>query len=379
MKTIILVVDDDQDFARMLGERLDLRGYDTAVVFDGLVALEWLQTHPCDIVLLDLGLPGMGGIDVLPRIKQAFPFIQVIIITGATETDTAIAGMKLGATDYLIKPVAFETLLEAIHNAQARRNAQEESQRMVETSKMAALGVLAEGVAHEIINPVNVMLNAAGWVEDLVKDEENLSKGARTELLETLDKIRGHGKRCKDIIAKLLAFGGRIDPTPRAVQLNDFLAGLLARFKDRSQALGVEVKTDFGEGLPIFYVSPAELQVAMQCIIDNSLEAMEQKGGTLLVRTFVDERFGMIEVADTGRGIPKAKLGRIFEPFFSTKEVGKGSGLGLAICYSMVTGMGGDIRVDSIEGEGTKVLIRIPLACPWDGGRQTNEGKRADA
>ena len=96
---------------------------------------------------------------------------------------------------------------------------------MIETSKMAAFGVLAEGVAHEIINPVNVMFAAAGWVEELLRDDTVLPAHERAEMFSSLTKIREHGMRCKDIVAKLLAFGGRIDPTPKLVQINDFLCG----------------------------------------------------------------------------------------------------------------------------------------------------------
>lgn len=226
MNKNILVVDDERDYANALSERLELKGFSVDVVYDGPEALAWLRENSCEIVLLDLGLPGMNGIDVLPRIKEAYPFVQVVILTAANDVNIAISGMKLGATDYLIKPVAFDTLLAAIWEAQARRTGQEESLRMIEMRKMAAFGVLAEGVAHEITNPVNVMLAAAGWVEDLLLDETD---DDRDEIFSTLVKIREQGMRCKDIVAKLLAFGGRIDPNPKPLQINDFLATLIEK------------------------------------------------------------------------------------------------------------------------------------------------------
>ncbi|MBU0960875.1 MAG: response regulator [Proteobacteria bacterium] len=361
MKTNILVVDDERDFAKMLSERLELKGLSTAVVFDGFKALSWLNENSCEIVLLDLGLPGMNGIDVLPRIKEAHPFVQVVILTAASDVNIAIAGMKLGATDYLIKPVTFDILLGAIHDAQARRIGQEESLRMIETSKMAAFGVLAEGVAHEITNPVNVMLAAAGWVEDLLGDNIVLPAEDRAEMFSALAKIRDQGMRCKDIVAKLLAFGGRIDPTPKSVQVNDFLVSMIKKKGEWAEQLRVDIQGEFAADLPMIFIPPSLFAVALENIIDNSLDAMEGKGGVLRVTTSLEDNFCNLAFSDTGRGIAKADLGRIFEPFFSTKEVGKGTGLGLSICYRMVKGMGGEIWVESKEGEGTTLSVRLPV------------------
>lgn len=348
MKTNILVVDDERDFAKMLSEHLELKGLSTAVVFDGFEALAWLNENSCEIVLLDLGLPGMNGIDVLPRIKEAHPFVQVVILTAAFDVNTAIIGMKLGATDYLIKPVAFDILLAAIREAQARRIDQEESLRMIEMSKMAAFGVLAEGVAHEIMNPVNVMLATAGWVEDLLEDDRAQD---RDEMFSSLVKIREQGMRCKDIVAKLLAFGGRIDPTPHSLQINDFLKTLIDKKRERAEQLRVDIQGDFAADLPLICVSPAEFMVVLENIIENSLYAMEEKGGLLRVTTSLDDNFCDLVVSDTGIGIAKRDLNRIFEPFFSTKEVGKGTGLGLSICYRMVQGMGGRFGLKAGKGK----------------------------
>lgn len=361
MKTNILVVDDESDFADLLSERLELKGFTTAVAYDGIKALAWLDDNSCEIVLLDLSMPGMNGIDVLPRIKQDHPYVQVIILTAASDINIAIAGMKLGATDYLIKPVEFEALLAAIRDAQSRRIGQEESLRMIETSKMAAFGVLAEGVAHEIINPVNVMLSATGWVEDLLQDDVALPAPDRDEMLSALGKIQQHGMRCKDIIAKLLAFGGRIDPTPKSVQINDFLANLLEKKREQAEQLGVDIQVQFAADLPMLFIPPAQFTVAFESIIENGLDAMEGKGGVLRLTTSRADNFCDLTISDTGRGIAKANLGRIFEPFFSTKAVGKGTGLGLSICYRMVKAMGGEIRVESKEGEGTTLFVRLPV------------------
>jgi len=358
MKTNILVVDDEREFADMLAERLERKGFSTAVVYDGFEALSWLNGNSCEIVLLDLSMPGINGIDVLPQIKKVHPLVQIVILTASSDVNIAITGMKLGATDFLIKPVAFHALLAGIREAQARKTSHEESLRMIEISKMASFGVLAEGVAHEIMNPVNVMLTTAGWVEDLLKD--NLAED-RPEIFDSLVKLREHGMRCKDIVAKLLAFGGRIDPTPKPVQINDSFATLIKKIRSRAEELQVDIQGDFSPDLPMISLPPAEFMVALENIIDNSLDAMEENGGVLRITTSLADNCCHFKVSDSGTGIAKENLGRIFEPFFSTKDVGKGTGLGLSICYRVVKGLSGEIKVESKEGEGTTLFVRLPI------------------
>jgi two-component system NtrC family sensor kinase len=361
MKTNVLVVDDEKDFVTALTERLEGRGFCTAAAFDGTEVFRWLNQNSCDVVVLDIGLPGKSGMDLLPEIKRSNPVIQVIFLTAASDVQTAVAGMKLGANDYLIKPVVFERLVEGIRQAQARRADEEKALRMIETNKMAALGVMAEGVAHEILNPVNIMVNEAGWIEDLLDDNQAVQTADRDEFLSSLNRIKHQGSRCREILAKLLAFGGTIDLRPRAVTLNEFLVSALEKFHRRAEAQRVCIQTELTQELPAFFIPPEQLRLVVDTIADNALDAMADEGGVLRVRTLRLADVCAIEFADTGKGIAKGDLGRIFEPFFSTKAVGKGTGLGLSSSYRVVKSLGGEIRVNSTEGRGTTVTVSLPL------------------
>jgi len=361
MKANILLVDDEKSFVEVLAERLESRGYATACAFDGEEAVRWLSENSCDVVLLDLGLPGRSGLELLPEIKHADPYIQVLILTAAADLKTAVAGMKLGALDYLTKPVAFDSLIEGLKNAQAQKIKQEERGRMIETSKMAALGVLAEGVAHEIMNPINIMVNEAGWIRDLLSELDGLGLESRQECLNSILRIESQGNRCKTIISRLLAFGGKADPRPKAMRLNELVSGLVDDFDGRAKQQKVAIRTELADDLPVLSVPPAELEIVIRNIIQNALDATEQQGGAVGIRTFLTDDLVNIEISDTGKGIPKSDLPRIFEPFFSTKPVGKGTGLGLSICYSIVRNLGGDITVDSKEGAGTTMTVRVPV------------------
>jgi two-component system NtrC family sensor kinase len=361
MKTNVLVVDDEKDFVTALTERLEVRGFCTAAAFDGIEALRWLSHNSCDVVVLDIGLPGQSGMDLLPEIKRTNPSVQVIFLTAASDVQTVVAGMKLGANDYLIKPVVFEALVDGIRQAQARKVDEEKALRMIETNKMAALGVMAEGVAHEILNPVNIMVNEAGWIEDLLDENQAVQTADRDEFLISLNRIKHQGTRCREILARLLAFGGTIDLRPRMVNLNEFLLSALEKFQRRAEAQRVSIQTELGPDLPVFFIPPEQLRLVVETIVENALDAMAEEGGVLRVRTLRQADVCTVEFADTGKGIAKGDLGRVFEPFFSTKAVGKGTGLGLSTSYRVVKSMGGEIRVQSTEGRGTTVTVTIPL------------------
>lgn len=290
-----------------------------------------------------------------------------------------------------------ERLVEAIARAQERRVERLEGLRMAETAKMAALGRMAEGVAHEINNPVNVMVSLAGWMDDLVADlseqtEKALGqdncKAADTllELAQSAAKLHEHGLRVKQTTAKLLCLcheaqpgagsrsgaGARTRPgkAEADTDLYALIQGLLAEREQRLAEAQITALPLLATDLPALNMPlsglssgpvGANLATALGNILDNALEAMPS-GGTLTLAARVEAGEVVITIEDTGRGISPAHLPRIFEPFFSTKEVGLGPGLGLSISYGVIKGLGGDILVDSREGQGTKVLVRLPVA-----------------
>ncbi len=126
MKTRVLIVDDEEDFVETLSERLSLRDFDVTTVSNGEAAVEEIQTYNFDIVILDVQMPGMTGIDVLREIKTLKPLIEVIMLTGHATVDTAIEGMRLGAYDFLLKPLNTEDLNAKICKAGERKAEHEE-------------------------------------------------------------------------------------------------------------------------------------------------------------------------------------------------------------------------------------------------------------
>ncbi|MGW8187244.1 MAG: sensor histidine kinase [Desulfobacterales bacterium] len=252
--------------------------------------------------------------------------------------------------------------------AQADRDKEMMDKQVIETGKLASIGELAAGIAHEINNPVAIMVEEAGWIEDLLEEEDFKEGKNLAEFQRALKQIRVQGHRCKDITHNLLSFARKTDGKVKKLQLNALIEEMVRLSGQRAKFGNVLIETDLKEDLPLIDASEIELQQVFLNLINNALDAMEKGGGTLKITTHMEseEKFYgvVVDIADTGPGIPKVNLPKIFDPFFTTKPVGKGTGLGLSICYGIIHKMGGEIRVDSLLGEGTTFHIHFPLSRP---------------
>ena len=245
--------------------------------------------------------------------------------------------------------------------ARADREKQMMNKQVVETGKLASVGELAAGIAHEINNPVAIMVEEAGWIEDLLEEEEFQESENLNEFTRALEQIRTQGRRCKEITHKLLHFARKTDSRIQEVQINDLIEELVALSAQKAKYSNVTINTVLQKDLPPLQVSETEVQQVFLNLINNALDAMEKKGGVIDVTTLMEGDHIAVQVADNGPGIPEANLARIFDPFFTTKPVGKGTGLGLSICYGIIKKMGGEIDVHSVMGVGATFRVLIPL------------------
>jgi two-component system NtrC family sensor kinase len=235
------------------------------------------------------------------------------------------------------------------------------SQQIVETGKLASIGELAAGIAHEINNPVATMVEEAGWMEDLLQEEEFQNVSRLEEFQRALKQIRNQGSRCKQITHKLLSFSRKTDARIQEVNLYDLIDEMVALSAQRAKYQNVEIVTFLQQGLPTLQASQSEMQQVLLNLINNALDATRETGGILRIRIRKADHKIVISVSDTGHGIPEANMDRIFNPFFTTKPVGKGTGLGLSICYGIIAKMGGKIRARSEVNVGTTFDIELPL------------------
>jgi nitrogen-specific signal transduction histidine kinase/CheY-like chemotaxis protein len=225
--------------------------------------------------------------------------------------------------------------------------------QMAQAEKLASLGRVAAGVAHEINNPLGGVLTFASLaIEDCPRDHP---------LHGNLDIIVKQSLRCRDIVKGLLAFSRQSQASPSLTSPNAILDATLHLLENQALFHNIEVVRDYARELPQVFIDPDQLQQVVMNIVLNAVDAMDGKGRlTLRTAARVAEREVEIAVADSGKGIPQGVLPLIFEPFFTTKEVGKGTGLGLATVYGIVKQHGGWIELATAPGQGTTFRVYLP-------------------
>lgn len=231
-----------------------------------------------------------------------------------------------------------------------------------QAEKMATVGVLAAGVAHEINNPLTAISGfAEGLRRRLGRIQGQVDEEMYNDFEEYTKTIVSECLRCRDIVRTLLSFSRPVAASLSRVNLNTCINDTLFILKHHFKAQhNITVKTDLCEDLPWIMGDESQLKQVIINLFTNALDALEG-GGDILIKTFIDEDggAGMI-VHDSGCGIPRELQDRLFEPFFTTKPAGKGIGIGLSTCYSIVKNHNGDITMTSDEGIGTSFTIRIP-------------------
>ena len=260
----------------------------------------------------------------------------------------------------------------AIQLAEADHERTVMTHQVIETGRLASIGELAAGIAHEINNPVAIMVQEAGWIDDLLHDDDPTSDDNLKEIERAVGQICTQGDRCKEITYKLLSFARKTDPSVREVVFNDIVDEVIGLTSQKTRYANVQIATDLQPDLPAIQASPTEIQQVLLNLVNNAIDAIDQPEGTVTVTTRTEDVNVVLEVSDTGNGIPEANLARIFDPFFTTKPVGQGTGLGLSICYGIVEKAGGGITVESEIGQGTTFTVSFPREQPkWKTTSQT--------
>ena len=233
---------------------------------------------------------------------------------------------------------------------------------VTEARKLASIGELAAGVAHEINNPVAIMLEHAGWMEDLLGEEDLQKAEILDEFKHSLKQISIQGVRCKEITHKLLSFARSTDRTHTNIQLNDTIGETLNIVCNANSKLeGITIHTDLARDLPTVLASQTEMEEVFMNLIKNAIDAIDPGGGSLKIRSRKEGNEVVVDISDTGHGMSETVLARVFDPFFTTKPAGQGTGLGLSICYGIIKKLGGSLTADSVVGAGTTFHIRIPI------------------
>ncbi|MBN2496944.1 MAG: PAS domain-containing protein [Deltaproteobacteria bacterium] len=223
--------------------------------------------------------------------------------------------------------------------------------QLFQREKLAALGQLGAGVAHEINNPLGVILGFAQGMEKRVPEGDPLRLPVASIVREAV--------RCQNIVQELLHFSRDAKQEDELIELNALVRSSAILLDARAKLQGVQFVQELGDDLPAVKANRTRLQQVLVNLGTNAMDAMAE-GGTLTLRTRRDGEHAILEVADTGHGIPEEIRSRIFEPFFTTKKIGAGTGLGLSLAWEIVQQVGGTIEVRSEPGQGTTMVIRLP-------------------
>ncbi|MBI5551405.1 MAG: two-component sensor histidine kinase [Desulfobacterales bacterium] len=279
-----------------------------------------------------------------------------------TTRTRAIVVFVLGALMVAAVAVATTSLLvRKIEKADQEKKLLDE--QLIQSQKLASIGELSAGVAHEINNPLAVIGEEAGWLQDLLKRNiKNAGLADQPEFEDSLREIVVQTGRCREITHKLLSFARKMDSVIKDVPINELIDEVVGMRQREAYLNNVTFEKEYDPDLPAVFSDPSLLRQVMLNIINNAVDALP-KGGKVTIRTSPTEAGDsvLIAVSDTGIGIPRENITKIFDPFFTTKPQGKGTGLGLSICHGIIQKLGGAISVDSEVGKGTTFSIKLPL------------------
>jgi signal transduction histidine kinase len=387
MREKLLIVDDERMILELTSMVLSSRGFDVSVVDNASDSYELIERERPALVLLDYMMPKINGLEALKEIRERFPETYVIMFTGKGSEEVAVELMKAGASDYILKPFSNAKLVERIENVLRIRSVELRNKELVEeqerllgeiekwnreleervelktaelelahheillTEKLAALGHLSAGMAHEIRNPLNSISLFAQVMRTGLENEP--------EMRFYSEKIINEVERIDAILVKLLSTSKRSPFQLRTIHIDNVIESSLQPFLEQMQVQKVTLQIQLLKDTPSILADADELGQVFSNLFSNALFEMMQ-GGTLTVSLTHDDKDALVTVSDTGGGIPADHLNEIFDPFFTTKE--RGTGFGLSVVLRIVKTYAGRINVESEEGQGTTFQIWLPLA-----------------
>jgi signal transduction histidine kinase len=374
---LLLVVDDEPDMRRYLVTMLR-ESYRIIEAEDGISALEKAMTATPDLILLDVMLPGVSGLEVCRSLKEKpeTRAIKIIVLTARADEEAKIIALKHGADDFLIKPFSGLEVRSRITNliraAQLERDLQrtngelkqslqqlrETEAALVQNARLSALGTMAAGLLHEIGNPLNFM----GTALQLASRDPTVRSDPDTA--DTIKDIQEGYERIHRVVTDLRGFTAPQRPEhPRPFSIDSAIDHAL-RFTAHVQK-GINITKDLAEAGMVFGSQSTIAQVLVNLLV-NAVSAVrtieEQRQPEIRISTWVDGDQLFVSIRDNGTGIDPKIQTQIFDPFFSTKDVGEGMGLGLAVSHRIIENHGGSLSVNSSLGEWTEFRFNLLFA-----------------
>jgi signal transduction histidine kinase len=348
MKPRILVVDDNLTSLELLSTKLEAEGYEVGKASNGVEGLEKVDTFHPDLILLDVMMPRMDGYEVCRRLKakEETRYIPVVMLTARTELEDKMMGLELGAEDYMTKPFS---LLEVSARVKSLLRMRELQSKLRESEKMAALGEMVDGIAHEVRNPLVTIGGLARRLYSHETDEEHKRYA---------ESIISGVERLERMIQRIDEYKGVLVSNLIEGDINEVIKRAVDEARDSIGDKDIVILTSLSEEPPRLKIDATNLKIAIFNILQNSVEAIEVSGEIRVSARPSGESL-LITISDTGCGMDEADIRKIFHPFQTSKMTG--AGLGLTVSYKIINDHGGDIGVTSKKGEGTTVTIILPL------------------
>ena len=380
MKTDLLIVDDEKGIRKMLGISLADRGFTVHAAENGHRALQVFRKVRPAIVLTDIKMPDMNGIELLQRIKQEDKEVEVIMFTGQADMDLAIQSLKNDATDFVTKPIDDEVLGIAIRRAQERISMRrqireytenleqlvhEKTSRLIDAERMAAIGETIAGLSHTIKNI------AGGLRGGIFVLGQGIEMDDRQQLMDGWKMVQGNVDKIRRLSMDLLNYGkyaelhySKEDPNLPAREASNLLL-------QQCREAGVTLKKHFSKRLAPFYFDSEAIHRCLLNLVTNAIDACRDdsdngKKKIITIKTLPSAGWGVeYRVTDTGMGMDEGTVSKIFQGFFSTKGT-SGSGIGLMMSKKIIDRHNGQIEVNSQKGVGSTFIIRLPCKTEHD-------------
>lgn len=401
------IVDDQELNVHLLERILRRQGFtNVASTTDSSEALALIKTIQPDLILLDYHMPNVSGLDILRGLRDIVPatdYLPVIVLTADTSDEAKQQALSQGAKDFLAKPLDRAEVVLRIQNLLDTRylylciqqqndelqntlaKLKDAQSQLVENEKMASLGQLTAGIAHEINNPINFVssnvqplrrdvddvLSILQGYEETVRDKqfdtafeavESLKRQLDVDLLtqeiaELLDGIEEGAKRTSEIVKDLRNFSRLDEDDLKRASIQEGLDSTLLLLRSKYEPR-IQVIRNY-ESVPPIDCYPGKLNQVFMNLIVNAIQAIPETGQIQIDVRSLGEQVE-IRISDSGVGMSSEVKKRIFEPFYTTKDVGVGTGLGLSITFSIIERHHGSIEVESTEGVGTTFIIKLP-------------------
>ena len=351
----IIVVDDERVVLNSCRAILSERGYDIETALNSEEALRLMEDRAFDVALIDLKMPGMPGNELLHRIQEIRPETVNVIITGFATVETAVDAMKRGAFDYVCKPFTPEELEVVVEKAVERRmleQAADEAEREKERFILT--------IYHQLKSPVGIL---QGYIKNLLKGVP----AEEAERIAILDRCLKRAETLRQLLEDLLSLSrlqsGKLELKMEAINLDEVLRQTAEGYKVRAQEKDVSLDANLGGTLPPVKGNREQLTHLFGNLVDNAL-TYNREGGAVVLTAVPDDGEVRVQVSDTGIGISKADLPKIFDEFYRCQTEQSraipGTGLGLSIVKTIVEAHAGRIAIESEPGKGTTFSVWLP-------------------